>query len=98
MSDLDSDRGIFSVSIFRTMLMKLIYQDKYDVIEESMSDLNIGARKKKNIRNHIFIVNSVFHDILSNKSNDPVDIMILDYKQMLDLQCLFECMNNLFEA
>jgi hypothetical protein len=98
MSDLDSDRGIFSVSIFRTILMKLIYQDKYDIIEESMSDSNIGARKKKNIRNHIFIVNSVLHDVLSKKSEDPVDIMILDYKQMFDSECLFECMNDLYEA
>ena len=98
MSDLDSDRGIFSVSIFRTILMKLIYQDKYDIIEESMSDSNIGARKKKNIRNHIFIVNSVLHDVLSKKSKDPVDIMILDYKQMFDSECLFECMNDLYEA
>ena len=53
MADLDSDRGIFIVSIFRYILMRLIYKDKYDIIEKSMSDSNIGARKKKNIRNHI---------------------------------------------
>ena len=49
----------FSVSISRTILIKLIYKEKYDIIEDSMSDSNIGARKKKNIRNHIFVVNSV---------------------------------------
>ena len=97
-SDLDSDRGIFLVTIFRTILMKLIYKDKYDIIEGSMSDSNIGARKKKNIRNHIFIVNSIIHDVLSNKSNEPVDIMVLDYKQMFDSECLFECMNDIYEA
>ena len=97
-SDLDSDRGIFLVSTFRTILMTMIYQDKYDTIEESMSDSNIGARKGKNIRNHIFIVNSIIHDVLSKKTNDPIDIMILDYKQMFDSECLFECMNDLFEA
>ena len=32
-TDLDSDRGIFLVSLFRTILMKMIYKDKYDVIE-----------------------------------------------------------------
>ena len=50
-NDLDSDRGIFLVSIFRTILMK------YSIIDQSMSDSNIGARKNKNIRNHIFVVN-----------------------------------------
>ena len=97
-ADLDSDRGIFLVSIFRTILMKMIYKDKYDIIEKSMSDSNIGARKRKNIRNHIFVVNCILHDVLSKKSNEPIDIMVLDYKQMFDSECLFECMNDLYEA
>ena len=50
-SDLESDRGIFLVSIFRTILMTMIYNDKYDTIDKSMSDSNIAARKAKNIRN-----------------------------------------------
>jgi hypothetical protein len=78
--------------------MTMIYQDKYDIIEENMSDSNIGARKRKNIRNHIFIVNSIIHDVLSKKYNDPIDIMVLDYKQMFDSECLFECMNDMYEA
>ena len=97
-TDLESDRGIFLVSIFRTILMTLIYKEKYDVIELSMSDSNIGARKQKNIRNHIFIVNCIIQDVLSKKSKEPIDIMVLDYKQMFDSECLFECMNDLFEA
>ena len=63
-----------------------------------MSDSNIGARKKMNIRNHIFVVNSVMHDVLNKKSNEPIDIMVLDYKQMFDSECLYECMNDVFET
>ena len=74
------------------------YHDKYEVIENSMSDSNIGARKKKNIRNHIFVVNSIIYDVLSSKSKKPIDIMVLDYKQMFDSECLFECMNDVYEA
>ena len=98
MTDIESDRGIFIVSIFRTILMKMIYHDYYDVIEKNMSESNIGARKKKNIRNHIFVVNSIIHEVLNKKSNKPIDIMVLDYKQMFDSECLYECMNDLFEA
>ena len=83
---------------FRYILMRLIYKDKYKVIEESMSDSNIGARKEKNIINHIFVVNSIMHDVLNKKSNEPIDIMVLDYKQMFDSECLYECMNDVFEA
>ena len=98
LNDLESDRGIFLVTICRTILMKMIYKDKYPIIDQSMSDSNIGARKQKNIRNHIFVVNSVIHDILNKKSNKQIDITVLDYKQMFDSECLFECMNDLYEA
>ena len=97
-NDLESDRGIFLVTILRTILMKMVYKDKYPVIDKAMSDSNIGARKNMNIRNHIFVVNSVIHDVLRKKSNKPIDIMVLDYKQMFDSECLFECMNDLYEA
>ena len=52
-SNLDNDRGIFIVSIFRSLLMKLIYQDIYKVVDNSMSDSQIGSIKGKNIRNHV---------------------------------------------
>ena len=97
-SSLESDRGIFLITIFRTILMKMVYKKKYSIIEQSLSDSNIGARKHKNIRNHIFVVNSVLHDVLQKKSRNPVDLMVLDYKQMFDSECLFECMNDLYEA
>ena len=98
LTNLESERGIFIVSILRTILMKLIYADKYGVIDDSMSDSNIGARKRKNIRNHIFVVNSILHDVLSSKSKEPIDIMVLDYKQMFDSECLYECLNDVYEA
>ena len=31
------------------------FSDKYDVIDSFMSDSNIGARKKRNIKNHLFM-------------------------------------------
>ena len=97
-TDLEAERGIFLVSILRTILMKMIYADKYGIIDKSMSDSNIGARKKKNIRNHIFVVNSILHDVLSSSAKDPIDIMVLDFKQMFDSECLYECLNDVYEA
>ena len=73
------------MSIFRYMLMRLIYRDKYTIIDKNMSDSNIGSRKKKNIRNHIYVVNSIIQDVLSKKANEPIDIMVMDYKQCLTL-------------
>ena len=43
-----NDRGIFILSIFRKIVDKLIYHDKYEKIDSYMSDSNIGARRMKN--------------------------------------------------
>jgi hypothetical protein len=76
--------------------MKLIYQDIYDVIDKSMSDSQVGSRKRKNIRNHIWVVNSIICDTLSTKKKKPVDIQIYDYKQCFDSLWLEECLNDMY--
>ena len=43
--DLENDRGIFTLSIFRKIIDRLIYQQLYSYIDSGMSDCNIGARK-----------------------------------------------------
>ena len=74
-SDLTNDR------IFRSLLMKLMYLDIYDIIDKSMSDSQIGSRKKKNIRNHIWVVNSIVCDTLSTQKKKTINIKIYDYNQ-----------------
>ena len=95
--DLDNDRGIFIVNIFRSILMKMVYNDKYETVDEIMSDSNVGARKDKNIRNHIFVLNGVINEAV-NKKKHGIDIQILDYKQCFDSMWMEECMNDLWEA
>ena len=96
-SDLENDRGIFILNLIRSILMKMIYQDKYQTIDENMSDSNVGARKKKNIRNHLFILNGIINDALNSKDK-CIDLIIVDYKQCFDSMWLDECMNDLFKA
>ena len=96
--DLINERGIFVVSIIRSILMRLIYEDYYSIIDKSMSDSQIGARKRKNVRNHLWIVHGIISDVLSSKTKKPVDIQILDYKQCFDSLWLKECMNDFYSA
>ena len=49
--DISNERGIFIVSVFRSILVKLIYNEKYEIIDSNMSDSNVGARRNKNISN-----------------------------------------------
>ena len=47
--DLVNDRGIFGLSIFRLILEKLIYNDKFETLDRGMSDSNVGGRRGRNI-------------------------------------------------
>ena len=76
--------------------MKLIYLDEYEVIDSSMSDSQIGARKGKNIRNHIWMVNGVICDVLSKGEKKPINIQIFNYRQCFDSLWLEECLNDFY--
>ena len=86
------------LKIFRSILMRLIYIDKYPEIDQSMSDSQVGGRKGKNVRNHIWIVNGIISDVLSTKRKTPIDIQIFDYKQCFDSLWLQECMNDIYSG
>ena len=96
--ELENERGIFVVTILRSILMRLIYSDYYSILDNSMSDSQIGARKGKNIRNHLWIVYGIISDVLSSKNKKPIDIQIFDYKQCFDSLWLQECMNDFYSA
>ena len=96
--ELINERGIFVVTILRSILMKLIYFDYYLLLDQSMSDSQIGARKGKNIRNHLWIVHGVISDVLSTKMKKPIDIQIFDYRQCFDSLWLKECLNDFYSA
>ena len=63
-----------------------------------MSDSQIGARKGKNIRNHIWVVNGIICDVLSKKNKKPIDIQIYDYKQCFDTLWIEECLNDFYDG
>ena len=83
-SDLDNDRGVFLVSKIRSIMDKMIYNDIYDTIEASMSCSNIGARKHRNINDHLFVINGIINDVLNSKSSSCVDIQIYDVAKCFD--------------
>ena len=54
--EMNNERGIFILTALKKILDKLIYIEKYGDIDKNMSDSNIGARKQRNIKNHLFII------------------------------------------
>ena len=96
--DIENERGIFICSVIRSILMRLIYSDKYETIDRNMSDSNVGSRRKKSIRNHLFVLNAILNDVNSSNKKKPIDIQQMDYKQMFDSEKPTLCLNALADS
>ena len=46
---LQNERGFFQVSAIRSILMRLIYNEKYNTIDKNLSDLQLGEENKKDV-------------------------------------------------
>ena len=95
-ADLENDRGVFIVVKLRSILDKLVYNDKYNIIDKSMRCSNIGARKNRNIRDHLFVINAIINDTFKKKKD--VDIEIMDIAKCFDKMWYEETANDVFKA
>ena len=81
------------VSKIRSIIEKLIYEDIYDTIDTAMSDSNVGARRKRNIRDNLFVLYSTINEAIRNKKD--IDIQFYDLAKCFDTMWAEETMNDL---
>ena len=96
--DLNYQRDIFPISIFRSVLMKLLLKDDYEKLDSYMTDSNIGGRQGRRIQDHLFKVNGILFDNSSTKKKKPISICIYDCRQCFDSMWQDEVKNDLFVA
>ena len=95
-NNFDNYRGIFRVPVFRTIIDRLIYNDEYDGIDTELTDSNVGARKKRNVRDNINVLNVVTNSVI-NGNEAPIDVHIFDVEKCVDSLWLEECVNDLYD-
>ena len=95
-NDLENDRGIFGVSKVRSIIEKLIYEEKYHTIDDSMSDSNVGGRKKGNIRDNLLVIYATINEAVRNKKE--IDIQFYDLAKCFDAMWAEETMNDRYDA
>ena len=95
-SDLNNDRGVFNVVTVRSILDKLVYNDYYETIDENMSDSNVGGRKKRNIRDNLFIVYGIINYTL--KQGLDVDMDLYYIAKCFDAMWHQETMKDLWDV
>ena len=81
----------------RKIFDKLIYNDKYKDIDAGMSDSNIGARRQKNIKNHLFVVYGIINSIL-HEEKSCIDICIYDLEKSFDALWLEDCLIDQYDT
>ena len=96
-SSFDSYRGLFRTPVLRNILDKLIYVDLYETIDGSLTDCNVGSRKRRNIRDNLFVVNAIMNEA-KEQNEEACDICVYDVKKCHDTLWLHECINDLWEA
>ena len=96
-ADLNNDRGIFNVVKIRSILDKMIYNGKYEILDKSMSSSNIGGRRNRNVRDHLFVINAILHDASKDK-NVAIDIGIYDIYKCFDKMWNKETSNDIYDA
>ena len=76
--DPENERGIFRVSVLRSILMRMLYNEKYPIIDSNMSDCQMGGRKGKGCKSNIWIINGIIHEVCKSKKMKPVMLQIYD--------------------
>jgi hypothetical protein len=79
------------------MIDKLVYLEKYPLLDANMSDSNVGARKKRSIKNHLFMIHEIINSVV-NGSGGCVDLQIYDLVKAFDALWVTDCMNDLWDT
>ena len=82
--DIDSYRGILITNVYKYFILKFIHQDKANIIDSYMSEFQIGGRKNRNVRDHLFVVNGIVQDTLSSVKMKPINLIIADFQLCFD--------------
>ena len=83
-ADLKSTRGIFLINKVRMIFMKLLFNTNIQNIENNLSNSNIGGRKGKSARDHLFVLFSIISEIRKNKNSKCIDLVWYDLASCFD--------------
>ena len=90
-------RGVFRVTVLRSILDRLTYNEVYFSIDDNLSDGNVGARKQRNIRDNIFVIGAITNSVINGKQ-PPIQTTVTDVEKCFDKLWLQAAINSLHEA
>ena len=76
-------RGVFRVTVLRSILDRLIYNSTYETIDSHLTDGNVGARKRRGCRDNIFVLSAISNSIINGKC-EPIQLQVTDVQTCFD--------------
>ena len=96
-NDFENYRGVFRVAVLRSILDRMMYNTCYEVIDENLTDANVGARKDRSCRDNIFVLGAVNNSVI-NGDCKPIQVQTMDIMKCFDKLWLEASINSLYEA
>ena len=96
-NDLSNERGIFNVNKVWSIFDKLIYSSVYENVDKNMSFSNVGGRKQRNIRDHLFVLYATINNVINGDGSD-FDIQGYDVMKCFDEMWYEETLNDLWDV
>ena len=79
------------------MLDKALYEEVYDTIDGNLSYSNVGGRKGRNVRDHLFLIYAIINDVINGEAR-PVCIQTFDIYKCFDEMDYEETHNDLYDV
>ena len=95
--ELGNYRGIFRVSVLRSILDRLMYNDSYETIDENLTDGNVGARRERGVRDNVFVIGAITNSVINGNSK-PIQVQVMDIQKCFDKLWLEATINSLYNA
>ena len=96
-NDFSNYRGVFRLTVLRSILDRLIYNDIYPTIDSALTDANVGARKGRNIRDNLFVLNAITNSVTQG-NEEACEIGIYDVDKCFDSLWAQDCVNDLYDT
>ena len=76
-------RGIFRISVIRSILDRLIYEDSLEVIDSNLTDGNVWCRKNRSSRDNIYVMGAITNSVINGDSRS-IQIQVMDIETCFD--------------
>ena len=95
--ELENERGISLITVFKKAFENLIHNDFAKDIDQNMSDSNIGARKNRNLKEHLLVMQGIINSVVRG-NEECIDIQIFDLEKAFDSLWLESCLSDIYDS